>query len=743
MHDTTTAANTPTITGTPTVTVAGTVRFSALSPTLVRMQYAPDGRFRDHRSVRALCNPAPQPFRAIGTQDGWVRLDTGAVQVWYSPDGRALSPSNLRVERPDGSVHWDPGCVDTANLGGVHKSLDTVRRGFIPHGVHPATVMHHRNDDSCGLEMAINDQGAADLTDTHCPPERRHFPPGILSRSGYFLYNDTPVDTLDDEGTYQVHDVPDERQEWYLFCYGQDFRTALMDYRLLFGPAPLLPRFVLGIWYSRFPSLPEGQLRELVDTFAAKDLPLDVVVVDLEWHLHGWRGYDWNTAFYPDPDALIGWLHDREIRCGLNTHPDKIPIDDSRFAAFMEQAGISAENLPGVEEARTPTDERLFDAFSITNPAHAAAFMEVLHLPVHKQGIDFWWCDGGAPQSPGVYNQLWTNHVYTRHTQARFPHTRPLILSRSSGLGSHRYPVHFTGDAFSQWEVLAHEVEYTVRAGHMGLSMVSHDIGGFFGDKDMLEEHLYARWIQWGAISPVVRLHSANGGERRPWLYGPTVQDALRRSMRLRMELLPYLYHALYEHTVSCIPLCRSCPLMMPQWEEGYGVVDAFFLGESLYCAPVVTPGTRRDVLLPPGDWYRAGTGGAIRSDGKLVIPEKVPAEDRPLYYVRAGSTIVRQPFTSRASRCPETLYLDIYPARSPQTWTTRLYLDDGHSGEHRHGNYSLLNIVVSQEPSGIDVQVTGLGDNDSPWLPQSIRVRLQGSVPYPVSSTGIERHSC
>src|SRR6266404_4916903 len=134
--------------------------------------------------------------------------------------------------------------------------------------------------------------------------------------------------------------------------------------------------------------------------------------------------------------------------------------------------------------------------------------MRELHQPLMQQGADLWWVDGGggAVDMPGLNKQLWTNKVFYDYMQQETGR-RGFILSRYGDWGSERYPAFFTGDAYSQWPVLAYEVAFSARGGNVLVPYISHDIGGFHGAK--IDFDLYARWIEFGTFSPILRMHSA------------------------------------------------------------------------------------------------------------------------------------------------------------------------------------------------------------------------------------------
>jgi hypothetical protein len=739
-------------------TVARTARFTCLTPGLVRLEYSPAGRFEDRRSIRAMTRPEGIPFDRVEEIDGEVRLHTARQTIVYRPDGRPFHAGNLRALDPvTGHEFWNPATVDDRNLGGVHVSMDWVTVGLIPEGVHPATMgYHHIGMDQnlwClqgllgdGAVYAVGDgsklprKPADEILATwpleRLPPaaqalvrERRRFPPGILSRAGFYCYNDTPSPVLDPAGGWITErTVEPDACDLYLFRYGRDFKQALADYRLLCGSTPMIPRYALGLWYSRFPTLRQDEVRELVDTFAQHDLPLDAFVFDLEWHRHGWHGFDWNADHFSDPDSLLAFLREQRIHTGLNVHPEAVPTADTRYPAFLAAAGLPP-----------PATERIADGmfrdFDVAQRRQAEAFLEVLHRPVQDQGVDFWWIDGHCPirSITGLESQLWTNHIYQEHARRTYPDRRPMVSSRTAGVGAHRYPYHFTGDAWSYWETLRNQVEQTLRAGHLGQSFITHDVGGHLSTAMHIDPELYMRWVQFAVLSPMVRLHSKKfgediGGERRPWCYGWEVLKSFKAAMRFRMRLLPYLYSLVRESHMTGVPICRSNGLERPEWEEGYDIWDAYFLGDRIYAAPMTGPRTLRSVILPPGAWYHGLTGERLESDGRTPRMQVAHFDVAPLHYHQAGSVLITQPYARRAQAIPEDLEVTVYALGTKSIYGCTLYEDDGLTQAHQKGQRREQRFQVEESTDGIYLKIeAAVGDFAGAPRSRHFTIRLVG----------------
>lgn len=754
------------------VVVDGTHRFSLLSSGLVRMEYSPSGRFEDRRSVRAASRPDPAAFAEVREDKDGLHLvvpatgpdSTGSWEIVFCPGGGGFSEQRLAARMcSTGQEIWNPGRKDLLNLGASHVSSDQVKPGTIPHGVHVATTEYHQVSSSDNLwavfdrlpkdssgrpdprldNATLVDEVLATISDDVMTPslrklvfERSKYPPGLLSRSGYFLFNDSATPLFNERDWVEERPGEDGYVDWYLFCYGRDFKRALRDYRLLFGAVPLIPRYVLGLWYSRFPTFPEDEMRRTVESFESYGAPLDVLVLDLEWHMRGWHGFDWNPHTIQDPAAFVDYLRQRKVHVTMNVHPDAVPADDSRFGQFVQEAGVEPAGLHDRLEHDDFDKTLKFRGFDVSREDHATAFLDVLHKPVQDQGIDFWWIDGHAPveRCANIDPLFWTSYVYQKHMKVNYSHQRPIILTRYAGVGSHRFPLFFTGDAWSYFEVLASLVEQTLRAGHVSESWISHDIGGHFSSFEMIDPELYIRWVQFGALSPILRLHSSRlaegvGGERRPWVYGDKVLAAFLSAVRVRSTLLPYLYTLAWQSAQTGLPICRSNCIERPEWEAGYSEWTSYFLGDRIYAAPIVSPGTIRSVTLPPGDWYNSLTGRLYRSDGISPITQVAPFDAGPLHYYSAGTVMVKQVHSLQASRIPDDLVLEIYAGDPGSQNSFILYEDDGLSRAHERGARATTTFRMSQYADRIELEVESRrGVFDGAPLQRSYIVRVFGT---------------
>ena len=543
-------------------------RISVLTDGLLRLEYSASGEFED-RASQAVVDRAfpPADFEVVETDDR-LTIHTARLQLVY--DKRPFSTEGLSVQAK-GGLHsyrsvWRHG-LPTANLGGTARTLDEA-------------------DGAVALE------------------------PGVLSRDGVTCYDDSATVLLTDDGWIAPR-RPDSH-DLYVFAYGRDYRAALRALYHLTGPQPLLPRHALGNWWSRYHRYSADEYLGLMDRFAAEGVPLSVAVLDMDWHLvdidprhgSGWTGYTWNRELFPDPPAFLAALHERGLAITLNVHPaEGVHAHEERYAAIARRMGVD----PGSE---LPVD------FDPTDPEFVAAYLEELHHPLEAEGVDFWWLDwqqGGITRVPGL-DPLWLLNHYHFLDSGR-DGRRPLTFSRYAGVGSHRYPVGFSGDTFITWASLDFQPYFTATASNVGYGWWSHDVGGhFFGYKD---DELAVRWTQFGVFTPITRLHSSASpfNTREPWRFGERAQRIMTAFLRLRHRLVPYLHTMNRRAHVDGVPLVQPMYYDHPDADDAYEVPNQYVFGDRLLVAPITTPADRATGLgaarawLPPGRWTDVFTG--------------------------------------------------------------------------------------------------------------------------------------
>jgi alpha-glucosidase (family GH31 glycosyl hydrolase) len=554
-------------------------RISVLDEGLLRLEYSPSGAFEDRASQAVVDRAFPPVLFTVTETDDRLTLRTARLRLVY--DKRPFSTEGLSVQasggfRSDASL-WRFG-LPTPNLGGTARTLDDA-------------------DGAVPIE------------------------PGVLSAEGIAVYDDSRTVLLTDDGWIAPR-RPDTL-DLYVFAFGRDYRAALRALYRLTGPQPLLPRFALGTWWSRYHRYTEDEYLALMDRFAAEGIPLSVAVLDMDWHLvdidprhgSGWTGYTWNRELFPDPKEFLAALHERGLAVALNVHPaEGVHVHEERYAAVAKRRGVD------------PASELPID-FDPADPGFVEAYLEELHHPLEDEGVDFWWLDwqqGGVTRIPGL-DPLWLLNHFHFLDSARGGR-RPLTFSRYAGLGSHRYPVGFSGDTVITWASLDFQPYFTATASNVGYGWWSHDVGGhFYGVKD---DELALRWVQLGVFSPITRLHSGSSpfNSREPWRFGSPVQQVITRFLRLRHRLVPYLSTMNRRAHADGAPLVSPMYFDHPHDEAAYRVPNQFLFGDRLLVAPITAPADRATQLgavrawLPAGQWTDVFTGLVYRGDTMISL---------------------------------------------------------------------------------------------------------------------------
>ncbi|KAJ4286375.1 hypothetical protein N0V88_008042 [Collariella sp. IMI 366227] len=556
-------------------------RFTLINDTVLRYEWAEDGLFEDRPSTFSINRRFPAPVFEVTDINNQLDIRTASFHVTYNKKrfdrhGLIVSFSNKNTIW---GADWRYGEEVPHNLGGTARTIDNI-------------------DGRCELG------------------------PGILSKSGYSVLDDS-TSMLFDAGGFVTPRRPGDRIDGYLFCYGHDYKRAMESFFAISGKQPLLPRWALGNWWSRYFAYTDEQYLNLVDKFAGQSVPLSVAVLDMDWHQvkgdhiphAGWTGYTWNRELFKDPRAFTRALHDRKLKITLNDHPHAgIHHHEDLYEAMAHELGHDIS-------AHAPI------LFNPVDPKFMHAYLNTLHRALEQDGCDFWWIDwqqGPYSRIPGI-DPLWMlNHFHFLDSVQQQGQGRGLIFSRFAGPGSHRYPVGFSGDSIVSWASLEFQPEFTATASNVGYGWWSHDIGGHMcGTRD---DELAARWLQFGVFSPIMRLHSSCGPfmSKEPWLYRPEFAAVMQNFLRFRHRLLPYLYSMNVLSAQQDEPIVQPLYWKFPSRDEAYQKPNQYYFGSSLVAAPVVRKRDVRtnraavDVWVPPGRHVDVLTGFVY--DGDRVI---------------------------------------------------------------------------------------------------------------------------
>ncbi len=652
------------------VVTSGQARFTVLTPQLVRMEWSANSQFEDHASMVFINRRLPVPAFKSSKDAGWLTIKTERLTLKYKTGTGRFKPDNLSGEFTlnNAPVQWHPGLEDKGNLKGTTRTLDGVK------------------GDETSLE------------------------PGLVSRDGWVVVDDSSRPIFDKPGAGSPDELarrgadwpwvmprPEgEHQDWYIFAHGHDYKAAMRDFIAVAGRIPIPPRFAFGTWWSRYWSYTNAEFRDLVDQFHSHDVPLDVLVIDMDWHLTvranwwnspkdqsghtlGWTGYTWNRDLFPDPKGFLGWVTSQGLKPTMNLHPASgVQPHEEQYPEMARAMGID------------PATKK-YVPFDITNKKFAENYLRILHYPYEDMGVRFWWLDWQQEKSTklaGVNPTWWLNYVHFTDMERRGK--RGLLFHRWGGLGNHRYEIGFSGDTISVWESLAFQPYFTATAANVGYGYWSHDIGGHM--PGVVSPDLYTRWIQFGIFSPILRTHTTKNpdSERRIWAYPEPYAEIMRNAYLLRYSLIPYIYTAARNAYETGVSLCRPMYYSWPEAPEAYSFKDQYTFGDDMIVAPVAEAVAKNDDLvtkkiwLPEGTWIEWSTGARLK--GPATLTRTFAIDEYPVY-VRAGAIVPMQPKMSHTGERPvDPLILNIFPGLSG---TTRIYEDAGDGLGYKADEYT------------------------------------------------------
>lgn len=623
-------------------------RFTVLSERLIRIEYNQDGIFSDEPTILAINRNFKKPKFQVKQDDNFLEIITPYFHLHYIKEKKITNNKNLIVNVIGLESSWYYGHVEAKN----YEAPTMIENGKI------------KNTKS------------------------------LYSLDGFVTIEDTtPI--LNEDGTIKNSD---KKYDIYLFVYANDFEGCLKDYYQLTGFPSLIPRFALGNWWSRNNNYNDTTLKELVDNFTKENIPISAILLDKDWHIrtydnkeHLKTGFTFDKKNFQAPYEMISYLHNKGIRIGLNINPTEgfYDIDD-----YFEQASNYLKK-----------DEKGVIPYNVFEPRWADVYLKLYIHPLDAIGVDFYWLD--------CYKNTLEDYLlkyYQFNDMKRNYKRRPLVLGYHADIAQHRYPILYSGKTTVSWDSLKQIPLYNANATNMGLTWISHDIGGYF--KGIEDNELYIRYVQLGTFSPILKFGADKGKyyKREPWRWSVKTLGITRDYLQLRHKLIPYLYSEAYKNakygTFVIQPLYYKYKDMYDDLLYG----SEYYFGSQLFVCPIVK---RKDYVMnrvvqrffiPEGIWYDFFTGKKFPGNRNYVAFYK--DQNYPVF-AKAGSII---PLGSNDNindtTPPKNMEIHIFPGISNEYL---LYEDDGISSLYEKGYYLLSKIEYNYMPNNYTIIIRAL----------------------------------
>ncbi len=490
----------------------------------------------------------------------------------------------------------------------------------------------------------------------------------------------------------------------YYFLHNHSLPAILESYTWLTGKMPLPPLWSLGFQQCRYSYYPDKEVLRLAETFREKDMPADVLYLDIHY-MQKYKVFTWDNERFASPASLIAKLKAMGFEVVLIFDPGvKVEAGYSVYESGLE-ADIFVKYFDGVPYIGEVWPGRChFPDFTAEKARTwwGKQFAEVANI-----GVEGFWNDMNEPavwgkhfpditafdyEGEGVSHKKAHNVYGMQMARATFEGTRghlagkrPFVLTRAGYAGVQRYAAVWTGDNCSSESNMIGDVRLLNNMGLAGLGFCGYDVGGFVGEASI---DLFKRWIMLGAFAPFFRCHTMiNSKDSEPWAYGEETEEIARNFLKLRYRLMPYLYATFYEATQTGVPIQRSLALNYPFDEKIYNdnYTAQYEFGKFLLVIPVAGGGTvLHRAYLPTGTWYDFYNDKLYAGEQELIL--EVPSDKLPIF-VQAGAILPAQHAIAHTKEAGDGI-LEIHLYNGEHSTHFTYYEDDGSTYQYEQNSY-------------------------------------------------------
>ncbi|MEO1022820.1 MAG: TIM-barrel domain-containing protein [Bacteroidota bacterium] len=682
--------------------------FQYYSHEILEVHFIPDGEQLVEESHAVVMELPESEFASVSETEDYITIDSDGIDVSiqkepfriaFNQNGRPLLKERAGYSRDSLETIEFGITKDEALYGAGSRALGMDRRG---HRL-PLYNRAHYGYETYSEQMNFSI-------------------PIVLSSNRYLLHFDNaPIGflDLDSKGKNTIRYETISGRKTYQLVVGDDWLDIMDNYTQLTGRQPMIPRWALGNFSSRFGYHSQEEVMQTISRFKEDEIPVDAVILDLYWFGKDVKGTLGDFEFYadsfPDPDRMIRELREMDVETILITEPFVLKTS-KRWDEAIEK-GILAVDSTG--EAGTFEfyfgEGGIIDVYS----EEGYSWFSDINRGLLDMGVTGIWGDLGEPEAHpsylihetgtanelhNVYGHDWARLVYSTFRDFD-PDKRPFILMRAGYSGSQRYGlIPWSGDVNRTWGGLNRQAEIAMQMGMQGIAYMHSDLGGFGGDYK--DGELYTRWLQYGVFQPVYRPHAQDVVPSEPVFWDDTTKALTKAAIELRYRLLPYNYSLSWENNQTGAPLMRPLFFEEPDNDMLYDYDASYLWGASFLVAPILEPGVKRKELYLPdsSDWFDFYSGQ--RYEGGQTVEVDVADSHIPVF-VRSGALIpMAKALQTTKEYDGNTLELHYFYDEEAGTSAYSLYNDDGLTFEaYERGAYE--RILFEMEPGAEELILT------------------------------------
>ncbi len=550
---------------------------------------------------------------------------------------------------------------------------------------------------------------------------------GFHNGKKYGIYVDNTAKTTFNFGAgnnrFSYFAAKDSQLDYY-FIYGNSVADIISEYSSLTGKIDMPPFWGLGFQQCRWSYTPDQEVLDVAKKFRHRKIPLDVIYLDIDY-MDGYKVFTWHPENFSNPKKLVSTLKDMGIHTMVIIDPGiKIEkgykvydegVKNNYFLKYPDDGFYEGEVWPGLCHFPDFTNPEVREwwgkQFKVLTDAGVTGFWndmnEIAVWGKEVPDIVTMFGEGNTTDYAHLKNAygMQMARATFEGTKKLMEGKRPLILTRSGFAGFQRYSAIWTGDNHATDEHMMLGIRMVNSLGLSGVPFAGYDVGGFNGDAT---KELYSRWVSLGAFSPFFRAHSAIGTKRaEPWSFGENAERIAKRFIRLRYNMLPYIYSLFYEAAQTGMPVQRSLVIDYSDDPRSfyYRYENQYMFGSAFLVAPSESKQKAVKVFLPEGKWYYFYDGKPY--DGNSEVITECPL-DKPAVFVKESSIIpIQKSVQNTSENSGDTLEIHVYNGDKRNSFT--YYEDDGISYNYKKGNnytrkidyFPSENKIVFQKPKG------------------------------------------